>query len=62
MGIGGIASWQDAAEFIMAGAAAVQIGTASFTKPSISLDILDSLESWMDAQGISGIGEIQGIV
>jgi dihydroorotate dehydrogenase (NAD+) catalytic subunit len=44
MGIGGIASWQDAAEFIMAGAAAVQIGTASFIKPSLSLDILDGLD------------------
>jgi dihydroorotate dehydrogenase (NAD+) catalytic subunit len=62
MGCGGIASWQDAAEFIMAGAAAVQIGTASFIKPDLSLDILQGLEAWMEAQGIASIDEIRGIL
>ncbi|GHT83972.1 dihydroorotate dehydrogenase B (NAD(+)), catalytic subunit [Spirochaetia bacterium] len=62
MGAGGITSWQDAAEYIMAGAAAVQIGTANFIKPAISLDILAGLEAWMEAQGIADINEIRGIV
>jgi dihydroorotate dehydrogenase (NAD+) catalytic subunit len=62
MGCGGIASWQDAAEFIMAGAAAVQIGTASLIKPDISLDILKGLEAWMEKTGIADINEIRGIV
>jgi dihydroorotate dehydrogenase (NAD+) catalytic subunit len=62
MGVGGITTWQDAAEFIMAGARAVQIGTASFINPAISLEILEGLESWMESQGITDIGEIRGIV
>jgi dihydroorotate dehydrogenase (NAD+) catalytic subunit len=62
MGCGGIASWQDLAEFIMAGAAAVQIGTASFIKPDIALDILTGLEAWMEKAGVADINEIRGIV
>ncbi|MFP3042233.1 dihydroorotate dehydrogenase [Treponema primitia] len=62
MGAGGITSWQDAVEFIMAGAAAVQIGTANFINPGISLDILAGLETWMESQGIADIQEIRGSV
>jgi dihydroorotate dehydrogenase (NAD+) catalytic subunit len=62
MGAGGITSWQDAAEFIMAGAAAVQIGTANFINPGISLDILAGLETWLESQGIADIKEIRGSV
>jgi dihydroorotate dehydrogenase (NAD+) catalytic subunit len=62
MGVGGIATWQDAVEFIMAGAAAVQIGTASFMKPDISMEILRGLEAWMEAQGIAGIDELRGVL
>jgi dihydroorotate dehydrogenase (NAD+) catalytic subunit len=62
MGAGGITSWRDAVEFIMAGAAAVQIGTANFINPAISLDILTGLESWLESQGIADINEIRGLV
>ena len=62
MGIGGIVSWRDAAEFIMAGATAVQIGTGNFMKPDISLDIIDGLEAYLDAEGIGNVAEIRGIV
>jgi dihydroorotate dehydrogenase (NAD+) catalytic subunit len=62
MGAGGIAAWQDAVEFIMAGATAVQIGTAAFMKPDISLDILRGLEAWMETQGIADLNEIRGIL
>ena len=62
MGLGGVTTWQDAVEFIMAGARLVQIGSASFIKPSISLDILDGMQQWLDTQGISDIKEICGVL
>jgi dihydroorotate dehydrogenase (NAD+) catalytic subunit len=62
MGAGGIGCWQDAAEYIMAGAAAVQTGTANFSNPAIALEILAGLEDWMESQGIGDIAEIRGIV
>jgi dihydroorotate dehydrogenase (NAD+) catalytic subunit len=62
MGAGGITGWRDAVEFIMAGAAAVQIGTANFINPKISLDILAGLEAWLEDRGITDIREIRGIV
>jgi dihydroorotate dehydrogenase (NAD+) catalytic subunit len=61
-GIGGIATWQDAVEFIMAGARLVQIGSASFIKPSVSLDILEGIRTWLESGKISNITEICGIV
>jgi dihydroorotate dehydrogenase (NAD+) catalytic subunit len=62
MGAGGITNWEDAVEFIMAGAAAVQIGTANFINPGISLDILTGLETWLESRGIADIKEIRGVV
>jgi dihydroorotate dehydrogenase (NAD+) catalytic subunit len=60
--MGGVSTWQDALEFIMAGAAVVQIGTANFIKPSISLDILEGMQTWLESQGIANIEEIRGSV
>jgi dihydroorotate dehydrogenase (NAD+) catalytic subunit len=60
MGMGGITSAHDALEFIMAGAHIVQIGTANFIKPGISLDILSGMEQWFAGHNISGIEEIRG--
>lgn len=62
MGIGGIATWRDAVEFIMAGATAVQIGAATFVKPDLALDVIDGIAAFLDAQGISDLAEIRGIV
>ena len=62
MGIGGIASWQDAIEFIMAGAAIVQVGTGNFIDPSISLDIIDGMQTYLNSQKIENIEEIRGCV
>lgn len=62
MGIGGITTFEDAIEFIMAGATVIQVGTASFMKPDIAIDIIDGMESWLEKQGIGSIGEIRGIV
>ena len=62
MGLGGITTWQDAIEFIMAGATVIQVGTASFMKPDISLDIIAGMEKWCEEKGISNIEEIRGII
>ena len=62
MGMGGIFSWQDALEFIMAGAAAVQVGTASFMNPKAALAIIEGVKGYMARHGISGLDEIRGIM
>lgn len=62
MGMGGITSWQDALQFIMAGAACVQVGTATFMKPDCSLDIIAGLEAYLEREGIASISELCGIV
>lgn len=62
IGIGGIASAEDAIEFIMAGAHAVQVGSANFMKPDITLDIIDGIQDFMDKEGLKDLSEIRGIV
>ncbi len=62
MGIGGITTWQDAVEFIMAGASAVQIGTASFMNPHAALDIAAGIEQWMESEHIHSLDEIRNVV
>lgn len=62
MGLGGITTWEDAIEFIMAGAAVVQVGTATFMKPDISMDIIDGMEQYLEKNGYGSIDEIRGIV
>ncbi len=60
IGIGGIASSQDAIEFIMAGATAVQVGTANYYKPRVSIEIIDGLAASSAELKISGIHELIG--
>ncbi|MDO8717052.1 MAG: dihydroorotate dehydrogenase [Dehalococcoidales bacterium] len=60
IGCGGIATAQDAIEFIMAGATAVQVGTAGFTNTRAPLDILEGIKEFMQAEGIKDIKEIIG--
>jgi dihydroorotate dehydrogenase (NAD+) catalytic subunit len=62
MGMGGVSSARDVLEFIMAGASLVQIGSANFMNPAISLEILAGLESWLGAHGIEDLEEIRGAV
>lgn len=62
MGIGGIATWQDAIEFIMAGATVVQIGAANFMDPRLCLDVIDGMEKYLEDNHIENISEIRGIV
>lgn len=60
VGIGGIATAEDALEFLMAGASAVQVGTASFVNPRAAIEVLDGLAAWLDAEGVDSLTEIIG--
>ena len=60
VGCGGITSASDAIEFIMAGASAVQVGSATFTNPRAPLDVLEGIEQFMEKEGISKLSEIIG--
>ena len=60
IGCGGIACAEDALEFIMAGATAVQIGTAILTNPQLGLDVLEGIESFMRQNGVQNLTELIG--
>jgi len=62
VGMGGISTWQDALEFIMAGATAVQVGTATFIKPTTMLDIVDGLERYCADEHLDSIAAVRGIL
>jgi dihydroorotate dehydrogenase (NAD+) catalytic subunit len=62
IGSGGIVSGKDALEFIAAGAAAVQVGTASFIRPRASLDVLEEMEAWLAARGIARLEDFRGVL
>ncbi|MDE7382855.1 MAG: dihydroorotate dehydrogenase [Treponemataceae bacterium] len=59
--IGGIAEWQDVVEFIMAGASAVQIGSATFSNPRAMIECIDGLEAFMQRKGYKTLEELKGI-
>jgi len=60
IGCGGIATANDALEFIMAGASAIQVGTAIFANPNAPLDILDGIERFMEDEGVRELSELIG--
>jgi len=60
VGCGGIANWNDALEFLMAGASAVQVGTATFLDPLAPMRVLDGIRDFMEAEKIKGLAEIIG--
>lgn len=60
IGMGGITCAEDALQFMMAGAAAVQVGTANFTDTLAMPKIIDGLNRWLDAHGIADINEVCG--
>ncbi len=59
VGMGGIMTWQDALEFIMAGATAIQVGTATFVKPDALLDIVNGLEHYCTAEHLTALTDIR---
>ena len=62
IGLGGITCGRDALEFLMAGATAVEVGTANFLDPAISVKIVDEIEEYCRRNKISDIREIIGII
>lgn len=62
IGMGGIATAEDALEFILAGATAVSIGTANFHNPRATLDVIEGIEKYMIQKGVNDINDLIGIV
>ena len=62
IGLGGISSPQDAIEFFMAGASAIEIGTANFIDPAIGLKVRNGIDEWLDNHGCTTLHDIIGAV
>ncbi|MBD5211753.1 MAG: dihydroorotate dehydrogenase [Bacteroidales bacterium] len=62
VGLGGILTAEDALEFIMAGASAVEVGTANFIDPAVTIKIIEGIEDYCHRHGISSLSEIRGII
>ncbi|MGN0164933.1 MAG: dihydroorotate dehydrogenase [Lachnospiraceae bacterium] len=62
IGMGGIATYEDALEFIMAGATLVSVGTSNFHNPHVTMDIVDGINGYMEKNNIEDIKELIGIV
>lgn len=62
IGLGGIMNAQDAIEFILVGATSIQIGTANFVNPAISVEIVNGIKEYLDRHNIKSLEEIRGII
>ncbi len=62
IGMGGIMTGADALEFLVAGAAAVEVGTANFIDPDAALRIVAEIESWCEAHGVAAVSEVVGTI
>lgn len=62
VGMGGVSKWQDAVELLLAGASALQMGTAFFTNPYAPLEVLKGLDAYLDQNGISSVADLTGKV
>ena len=62
IGMGGVATTEDALEMIMAGASAVAVGTANFNNPYVTVEIIDGIKEYMEKNGIEDINELIGCV
>ncbi len=62
VGLGGIMTAEDAIEFLMAGATAIEIGTANFIDPAVTIKVRDGINAWLDAHGCKDVSEIIGVV
>jgi dihydroorotate dehydrogenase (NAD+) catalytic subunit len=60
IGIGGISNWEDAAEFLIAGACAVEIGTAFFSNPFVAVEVIDGLGTYLQSAGFTCVGDLIG--
>ena len=62
IGLGGISNATDAIEFLMAGASAIQIGTANFLDPTVTLKVRDGIDRWLEEHGVKDLKEIIGVI
>lgn len=62
VGLGGICNSHDAIEFFMAGATAIEVGTANFINPHVTVDTIGGINTWLDGHGIKNITEIIGCI
>lgn len=62
VGLGGISTATDAVEFLMCGATAVEIGTANFVDPTVTMKVKQGISDWLDAHGCSSVHEIIGVL
>jgi len=60
VGMGGIMNARDAIEFLLAGASAIQIGTANFIDPTVSVKVLEGIEAYLSQHNFSSVNEIIG--
>ena len=60
LGMGGIATGIDAVEFMLAGATAVAVGTANFTNPTATVDVVDGIIDYCESQGVKHVSELIG--
>lgn len=60
IGLGGIMNWKDAVEFMLAGASAIQIGTANFIDPAITVKVAEGINDYLDRHGFSSVRDIIG--
>lgn len=62
VGLGGICTAKDAIEFMMAGATAIEIGTANFMDPTVTIKVRDGINEWLDSHGCKSVHEIIGVL
>ncbi len=62
VGLGGISCAEDAIAFLMAGATAIEVGTANFIDPTVTVKIRDGIDRWLDSHGCSSVTDIVGVI
>jgi len=62
VGLGGISTAADAISFLMVGATAIEVGTANFVDPAVTIKIRDGIDAWLDAHGCDSVSEIIGVI
>lgn len=62
VGLGGIMTAEDAIAFLMCGATAIEIGTANFVDPAVTIKVRDGIDAWLDRHGMADVNEIVGVI
>ena len=62
VGLGGIMNAEDALEFLRVGATAVEIGTANFIDPAVTIKVIEGMNDWLDRHGVKDVNEIIGVI